>query len=613
MYARTHRTKYKHDARTTYCYYITDKYTSKIPASDDSDVLVTDVGAPCPVKISVEIADKLAKNTLIYVKYTVRIDDAFKAPAFEFPVPVKASVVPDYLLKNSTTAASNSNATKLFDVAVSNVVMCDWGKCDIFTALDGIGNSFASSNNPNNFVDKSVVFGSQEIVIPKDGKYTGFAHVVINIGGNSRADFVTFFPVQVGDVVGTAPTDIVSDSKTTYCWATKNLSPFDPSVIQDFTVRTDKNCPGSMKAALAKKSVLVDENVNIDWSLQIDTLTSDTSSLIAEVSTTDAVRDPRTGVYSVVPVSVLSACRRNTGLTCSSYSGGTSGTVDITEFDNYNLTNGIASYSTNHTFTEVGDYMLVSRVAMLTTDGSRIDMAVYSSLEVTLPETTGGSVFLYVGLGIGGLILLAGLLFCVVKKRRASEDTKNIPFREPGRGGQGGAGGIATPLDRFSSNTGASSNFLTHKSPALGRAVLGGYANEPTFIMDGGGVDHQQQQHLDHVREDDSFSLDPYSRPSFNDMDESDDEHYDPTVRPSELSKFSFQSGYDDESDWEFDTRSHRTDGQFSGDFSDGHQPQRGTFQMQTGRNLPILEEDDGRLPKNDDPRRTSGSGWTMR
>jgi len=32
------------------------------------------VGTACPVKISVEIADKLVKNQLIYVKYTVRID-----------------------------------------------------------------------------------------------------------------------------------------------------------------------------------------------------------------------------------------------------------------------------------------------------------------------------------------------------------------------------------------------------------------------------------------------------------------------------------------------------------------------------------------------------------
>lgn len=604
------RTKYKHDARTTYCYYITDKYTSKTPASDDSDILVQDVGTPCPVKITVEIADKLTKNSLIYVKYTVRIDDANKDPNFEFPVPVKASVVPDYLLKNS----SSVNATKLYDVAVSNVVMCDWGKCDIFTALDGIGNSYSSTNNPNNFVDKSVVFGSQEIIIPKDGKYTGFAHIVINIGGNSRADFVTFFPVQVGDVVGTAPTEIATDSKTTYCWTAKDVSPFDPSINSDLTVRTDKNCPGSMKSAISKKSVLVDESVDIDWTLQIDTLTSDTSSLIAEVSTTDAIVNPRTGIYSVVPVSVLSGCRRNTGKTCSSYSGGTSGTVDIKEFDDYNLTNGIASYTTNHSFSEVGDYTLISRVAMLTTDGARIDMAVYSTVSVTLPETTGGSVFLYVGLGIGGLILLAGLLFCIIKKRRAKEDTKSIPFRQPGAATAGPVG-IATPLDRFSSNTGASSsNFLTHKSPAQGRAVLG-YANEPTFIMDGGGVDHSQLQHMDHGREDDSFSLDPYSRPSFNDMDESDDEHYDATIRPSEMNKFSFQSGYDDESDWEFDTRSHRTDGQFSADFSD---VQRGTFQMQPGGgNLPILEEDDDRLPpapsRNEGPRTTAGSGWTMR
>lgn len=596
--------KYKHDARTTYCYYITEKYSVKMPASDDNDILVQDVGDACPVKISVEIADKLVKNQLIYVKYTVRIDDSGKDPDFEFPVPVKASVVPDYLLKSNSSSAAAANATTLYDVAVSNVVMCDWGKCDIFTALDGIGNSFSSTNNPNNFASGAVVFGSQEIIIPKDGKYTGFAHIVINIGGNSRADFVTFFPVQVGDVVGTAPTGVVADSKTTYCWTAKDVSPFDPRIDQELTVRTDKNCPGSMKAAVSKKTVLVDENFDIDWSLQIDTLTADASSLIAEVSTIDAVRDPRTGIYSVVPVSVLSACLRNTGTTCSSYTGGTSGTFDVTEFDNYNLTNGIASYTTNHTFTEVGDYLLISRVAMLTTDGARIDMAVYSSVEVALPETTGGSVFLYVGLGIGGLILLVGLLFCVIKKRRAEENTKNIPFRQP-MGAAAGAGGVATPLDRFSGNTGAStSNFLTHKSPAQGRAVLG-YNNEPTFIMDGGDVDsqHQHQQLHSNVREDDSFSLDPFSRPSFNDMDESDDEHYGSTARPSEMSKFSFQSAYDDESDWEFDTRSHKTDGQFSTDYSD---VQRGTFQMQSGA-LPILEEDDDRMPA---PRE---EGWTMR
>lgn len=591
------RVKYKHDARTTYCWYITEKYSVKLP-TDDADVIVRDAGAGCPVKISVEISNQLTKNQLIYVKYTVRVDTSSINPAFVFADPVKASVVPDYLLRNS----SGANPAALFDVAVSNVVMCDWGKCDVFTALDGIGNSFASTNNPNNFTGKSVVFGSQEIIIPKDGKYTGFAHVVINIGGNSRADFATFFPVQVGEVVGTAPAGVVADSKTTYCWTAKDVSPFDPSINQDITVRTDKNCPGSMKAAVSKKTVVIDESVNVDWSLQIDTLAADASALIAEVSTTDAIRDPRTGIYSVVPVSVLSGCRKNSDTACSSYAGANSSTFDIKQFDNYNLTNGVATYSANYTFTEVGEYLLISRVAMQTTDGARIDMAVYSSVEVTLPDSTNGSVFLYVGLGIGGLILLVGLLFCVIKRRREEENMKNIPFREPGL-----PVGGATPLDRYSGNTGASSsNFLTHKSPMPTRAVLG-YTGEPTFIMDGGGVDGaDQQQHNEH----DSFSLDPYARPSFNDIDDD----VDSTIRPSEMNKFSFQSGYDDEEEWEFDTRSHRTDGHpYGADYPD---VQRGTFQMQSG--MPILEEDEdrmytaaGRAAPQENHRGTTSSGWT--
>lgn len=575
----TNRTKYKHDGRTTYCYYIAEKYTAKLPSTDDNDIIARDVGDKCPVKISVEIADKFKRNELIYLKYTVRIDEANKDPKFDFSVPVKQATVPDYLLKNATLAT----AAKTYDLSVSNVVMCDWGKCDIFTALDGIGNSYVSTNNPNNFDGKSVVLGSQEIIIPKDGKYTGMAHVVVKLSDNSRADFVTFFPVQVGEVVGTAPAGVVADFKTTYCWAAKDVSPFDPSISQDITVRTDKNCPGSMKAAVSKKTVLVDETVDIDWSLQIDTLTADASSLIAEVSTTDALRDPRTGIYSVVPVSVLSACRKNSGTSCSTYAGVNTSTFNIKEFDNYNLTNGVATYAANYSFKEVGEYLLVSRVAMQTTDGARIDMAVYSSVQVTLPETTDGSVFLYVGLGIGGLILLVGLLFCVIKRRRAEENTKNIPFREPGL-----PIGGATPLDRYSSNTGASSsNFLTHKSPAANRTHLG-YGNDPTFVLDNGGdLDAMHQ-----LREDDSLSLDPYSRPSFQDVDDEDYGHEDATIRPSEMNKFSFQSGYDDEEEWEFDTRSHRTDGQFSSAHSD---VQRGTFHMQSGAGLPILEEDEDR------------------
>ncbi|TYZ69442.1 hypothetical protein PybrP1_006809 [[Pythium] brassicae (nom. inval.)] len=597
--------KYKHDGRTTYCYYIFEKYSVKLP-TDDNDVIARDAGAGCPIKISVEVSNQLTKNQLVYVKYTVRVDTSNKNPAFEFPDPVKASVVPDYLLRNG----SSVSPTALFDIAVSNVVICDWGKCDVFTALDGIGNSFASTNNPNNFAGKSAVFGSQEIIIPKDGKYTGFAHVVVNIGGNSRADFATFFPVQVGEVVGTAPAGVVADSKTTYCWAAKDVSPFDPSINQDVTVRTDKNCPGSMKAAVSKKTVVVDESVSVDWSLQIDTLTADPTALIAEVSTTDAVRDPRSGIYSVVPVSVLSGCRKNSDAPCSSYAGANSSTFDIQQFDNYNLTNGIATYTANYTFKEVGEYLLISRVAMQTTDGARIDMAVYSSVEVTLPDSTSGSVFLYVGLGIGGLILLVGLLFCVIKRRREEANMKNIPFREPGV-----LAGGATPLDRYSNNTGASSsNFLTHKSPAQGRAVLG-YSGEPTFIMDGSGVGASEQQHQypqQHLQGEDghdSFSLDPFARPSFNSIDDDD---ADGTIRPSEMNKFSFQSGYDDEEEWEFDTQRTmgRPDSQHGSEFSE---VQRGTFQMQAG-GMAILEEDEERMfagraaPKD---RSTTSSGWT--
>ncbi|RLN72239.1 hypothetical protein BBJ28_00000525 [Nothophytophthora sp. Chile5] len=614
------------DGSTTYCYYVSEKYSQELPLEDD--VLVQDEGTACPITIRVDIADELDKNALIPLRYTATLDTTEADADFEFPDPIVPVAVPDYLLTNTNTSAEASGSTNAttYDVAVANVVICDWRSCDIFSTAADSSSYYASSNNPNDFDSDVAVFGSEELVISKDGKYTGYVHLVVNIAGNSRADFVTFFPVQIGDVAGTAPSSITTDGTTTYCWTAKDVSVFDPSVSGDLTIRTGDYCPGAMTMSLSSTSVYVGDNIDIAWKLDMSDSSTDDSTLIAEVSTTDAIKDPRTSIYSVVPVSVFSGCQRNVaGANCSTYSGDESSTFDITEVDDQNLTSNAVSYSTNYTFDTSGQFTMFGRVAMVTVDGERIDMAIYSSVTVSVDGGSGGSyLFLYIGIGIGAAILLAGMLFCYLKKRRNNVSTKDIPFRQPT--------GAVSVLERSSDFTMASSNFLTHKSPSQLHAhpLSGEYSNgNPSYVAvrsvgGGSGRDYSsgsQPAAAQQSETSESFSLDPYERESFAGL--SDDDHYGPSSRPSETSKFSFQSGYDDETEWEFDTR--HIEGSNGSDFSDftsdtGSSLPHGTFEMQRG--MPILEEDDldehhdtsqvGHPSGSADPRSTTSSGWTV-
>ncbi|TMW56228.1 hypothetical protein Poli38472_008876 [Pythium oligandrum] len=580
---------HRHDGKTTYCYYVADKYSTDLPVRDSKDILVTDIGSKCPVQIKVDIDTQVAKNKPIPIKYTAVIDDSNKDTAFEFPLTIAKAAPP----AGSTNATDAAAAATAFDVPLANVVICDYGKCDPFTrASSAGGNFFASSNNPKNFDSKVAVFGSNELIVPKDGKYTGFAHIVVNVGGNSRADFVTYFPVQVGDVVGTAPSGITADSRTTYCWTARGASVFDESLTEsDITVRTGQNCPGTMSATVSKSNVDTDEEVSVEWSLRIDTKTRDAASLIARVSDTDAVLNPRTGLYSVVPVSVLSACNKNAeNAKCSSYATNGSQTFDIAEFNDQNLTSGAATFSKTYKFSDPGDYLVISRVSMQTTDGDRIDMAVYSNVNVAVPSSTSGTMFMYIGVGIGALILIAGLVYCYIRKRRSRANMKDIPFRTP----------MPPPTlpDRSSQYTATSSNFLTHRSPhALPSFPQNQQYAETSFYPAGSGENRPHKE---------SFSLDPYARSSFNEIGE--DESIDMTIRPSDASKLSFATGYDDDSEWEYDTRSFRSEGQYS----DMTEAQRHTFNLQSGANMdvgsmPIMEEE------SQVPRSTTSSGWTIK
>ncbi|ETM34883.1 hypothetical protein L914_18119 [Phytophthora nicotianae] len=620
---------FKMDGSTTYCYYISDKYSQEQPVEDD--VLVQDQGSSCPITVRVDIADELEKNSLIPLRYTATLDTSSADPNFEFPVPIVRVPVPDYLLGHTNASADTSSSTNetTYDIAVANVVMCDWRSCDLFSTASESSTYYPSSNNPNDFTDNVAVFGSEELVIPKDGKYTGYVHLVVNIAGNSRADFVTFFPVQIGDVAGTTPSSITTDGTTTYCWTSKDVSVFDPSVSGDLTIRTGEYCPGSMSMSLSSTEVNVGDTIDIAWMLDMTDSSTDDSMLIAEVSSTDAIKNPRTDVYSVVPVSVFSGCQRNlAGANCSTYTGDESSTFAIAEFDDMNLTSDAVSYSTSYTFENSGQYTMFGRVAMVTVDGERIDMAIYSSVTVSVDGGSGGSnLFLYVGIGIGAAILLAGMLFCYMKKRRNNVSTKDIPFRQPVSG-----------LDRASDYTMASSNFLSHKTPAQlqGLDMSGDYsANNaaPSYLAvnaaDSGVFDKtiraEPSQMAASVESSESFSLNPYDRASFAGL--SDDVS---SSRPSDTSKFSFQSGYDDESEWEYDTR--QLGGVDRGsDFSDFSSepgtslPAVGTYEMGRATNMPILEEDyldephdfskdhqPNQSSSTIDPRSTTSSGWTV-
>ncbi|RLN49191.1 hypothetical protein BBJ29_003715 [Phytophthora kernoviae] len=620
------RVTYKMDGSTTYCYYVSEKYSQEQPVEDD--ILVQDEGSKCPITIRVDIADELQKNALIPLRYTATLDTSGADANFEFPDPIGKVAVPDYLMTktNSSAEASGSTNATTYDVAVANVVMCDWRSCDIFSTSGESSSYYSSSNNPNDFTANVAVFGSQELVLPKDGKYTGYVHLVVNIAGNSRADFVTFFPVQIGDVAGTTPTSITTDGTTTYCWTAKDVSVFDPSVSGQLTIRTGNYCPGVMTMSLSSTDVYVGDSIDIAWMLGMSDSSTDDPTLIAEVSPTDAIKSPRTGVYSVVPVSVFSGCQRNlAGANCSTYSGDESSTFDIAEFDDENLTSNAVSYSSSYTFDTSGEFTMFGRVAMVTVDGERIDMAIYSSVTVSVQGGSSGSnLFLYIGIAIGAIILLAGLFFCYMKKRTNNVSTKDIPFRQP-----------VSVLERSSDYTMASSQFLSHKTPAQLQALHGSedysdYNNtNPAYLAVNAGdsgvystssANPVETQHVRDSEGGESFSLNPYDRASFAGLSE------DTSSRPSDTSKFSFQSGYDDESEWEYDTRNIRGVENSGSDFSDftsdpGTSLPSGTFEMQRGA-MPILEEDDldehhdfSNPPlqtSSVDPRSTTSSGWTV-
>ncbi|CEG36162.1 uncharacterized protein PHALS_00487 [Plasmopara halstedii] len=606
---------YKMDGRTTYCYYISQKYSEEQVVKDN--VLISKEGSACPVTIRVDIADKLEKNTLIPLRYTATLDRSSADPDFRFPEPIVRVPVPDYLIA-STNQTSGENT---YDVAVANVVMCDWRSCDIFPKVSESSTVYSSRDNPNSFTDNVVVFGSEELVIPKDGKYTGYVHIVVSVGDNARADFVTFFPVQIGDVAGTTPGSINTDGTTTYCWTSPDVSVFDPSVSGDLTIRTGEYCPGTMSMSLSSTDVMVGDTIDIAWKLDMSDSSTDDPTVIAEVSTIDAIRNPRTDVYSVVPVSVFSGCQRNLArANCSTYTGDESTTFSIAEYDDMNLTSRAVGYSTRYTFGNSGQYTMFGRVAMVTVDGERLDMAIYSSVTASVQGGSSGSyLFLYVGIGIGAVILLAGLLFCYMKKRNNHVSTKEIPFRQPMRG-----------LQRSSDHTLASSNYLSHKTPATLQGLdLSDTGNTgPSYLV----VNAADSSIFDRTINADtaalaqsmesggSFSLNPYDRASFTDLGADV-----AGSRQSDTSKFSFQSGYDDETDWEFDTRQIQGNDRGS-NFSDfpsnqgTSMPAAATFDVNRGTNMPILEEDFLDEPRNvtnnqqpsNGPRSTTSSGWTI-
>nr|CCA26479.1 conserved hypothetical protein [Albugo laibachii Nc14] len=424
----THRSRYKQDGRTTYCYYIGESCSNEYPSA--SNVILAKEGKECPITLTVNVPDEIEKNEKISIKYTVRVDTKDKNPAFEFPLPVMASSVPDRLIGNSSKT-NQANSDKEYDIPVANIVLCDWRSCDTFTDLNTVGNSYRSSNNPQNLFNNRADFSSSELLIPKDGKYTGFVHIVVNIGGNSRADFLTFFPVQIGNNPGNSPSSIITDQVTTYCWLIPGTSPFSKQIAADLTVRTDSYCPGTLVMNVSNHKPDVGEEITAEWSFRFREKMSSSLSEIAEISTENLFPNPQTGKMSIVPVSVLSWCQEDgVNAKCSSYSGGDSDTFDLVQIYDKNLTNGSASYKQTFALNRGGRYLLISRIAMPTIDGDRIDMAVYSSVQVQ-SDNFPSSIFLFAGLAIGSLILLCALIFCRFHKRRLQSDVKGNTYQQP--------------------------------------------------------------------------------------------------------------------------------------------------------------------------------------
>lgn len=184
----------------------------------------------------------------------------------------------------------------------------------------------------------------------------------------------------------------------------------------------------------------------------------------------------------------------------------------------------------------------------------------------------------------------------------------------------------------LSDYTMASSNFLSHKTPAQlqGLDMSGDYSTNktaPSYLAvnaaDSGVFDktiHAEPGQIPaSLESSESLSLNPFERASFAGL--SDDVA---SSRPSEMTKFSFQSGYSDETEWEYDTSDLRGGSDFS-DFSSDpgtSLPASTDFDMGRGTNMPILEEDDlaGNSFSHDhhpssstnDPRSSTSSGWTV-
>lgn len=602
--------KYKQDGKTTYCYY--SLYSYEDPLSAVQKIEAEAVGTPCPVQVKVRFPTTINKGEYIQLSMTAVIADKDKPKEFEFYTSgvIGRAPVPARLLdssNNESVAASDGSggslAGKTFDIPVASFHICDFRGCDAFTDRDTYkGTYFESTNNPQNFNDRIATFGSNELIISKEGKYTGVAAITIPFA-NARLDFVTYFPVQIGELPG-AVDKISRDAATTYCWVFNDGETPTDAVTQEtyISIHTNTLCPGSMSLSLSTNTMEINEEFTIDFGMQLETA-RDPAMLVGEVSPIDAVLNPNTNVWSIVPVAIFGACLENAddkSKACSTYEGPTSRTTSITQFYDRNLTSGAVKYSAKHSFKEPGTYVLVSRVAMQTVDGNRLDMAMYSTVTVAIPAVKSGTTFLYIGLGIGLFILVVGLVFCILRKRRTRRQMKEIPFRTP-------MPPASVVNDRSSQYTATSSKFVTHRSPQMHNLPVAYPQYEDSSFYPAADQYKPQYRHKD------SFTLDPYRRNSFNDIAEG--ESIDMTIRPSDASKFSFQTGYDDQSDWEYDTQSFRSEGQ--SEYSD---VQRGTFHLNSGA-MPIMEARQHQRGGSTNhhyvagsvPRSTTSSEWTVR
>jgi hypothetical protein len=480
---------------TTYCYHLRESIDEQYPSIES--ILVQDSGSRCPIQIKVELAPKRTKTDTVDIKYTAVLDTSNMNPAFKFTGSIAKTEVPSYAIATSR----DESRGKEYDFPIANIVICDWGKCDLFNmGAEGNGNIYTSDNNPNDFgINKEIALGSQQIIIPKDGKYTGLARLAINLAPNQRLDFVTFFPVQIGEPAGEDPIGIFTDGETTYCWTSK-ADIFEESIESRkiLITRTGNNCPGTMRMMVSKKEVEINEKFSIEYTFQPN-IQEDTSNMIASISSTNAIKDPESTSYYVVPVSVVATCPAGPSEKCSTYSSLDSSTIDVKDFGGRNFTNGYTKYLATQSFTQSGEYRIISRVAMQTTEGERIDFAVYNKVTVNDPAQTTNmntTTFLYIGLAIGVVILLVGFLFCVCKKRKTKKELKKLPFSSP----------------RFDPSTNRSSNFSAYsKSPhhSIGTDSMEfsnvAWRNHADSISSGGQY-HQQQHEKDEYNSHESTS-----------------------------------------------------------------------------------------------------------